>query len=92
LRLVVVMEFTICKRKVDLTREKVEEVLEKLIPETFKGKAKYYIEYKGAKYPVKQVISAVLGIPKDSFATSQACKILRALGFEVKELRRSAWP
>jgi len=84
------MEFTICKRKVDLTREKVEEVLEKLIPETFKGKAKYYIEHKGAKYPVKQVISAVLGIPKDSFATSQACKILRALGFEVKELRRGA--
>jgi len=83
------MEFTICKRKVDLTREKVEEVLERLIPETFKGRAKYYIEHKGAKYPVKQVISAVLGIPKDSFATEQACKILRALGFEVKELRRS---
>jgi len=83
------MEFTICKRKVELTREKVEEALEKLVPETFKGRAKYYIEYKGMKYPVKQVISAVVGIPKDSFATEQACKILRALGFEVKELKRS---
>jgi hypothetical protein len=82
------MEFTICKRKVDLTKKKVEEVLERLIPETFKGRAKYYVEHKGVKYPVKQVISAVLGIPKDSFATEQACKILRALGFEVKELRR----
>jgi len=84
------MEFTICKRKVDLTREKVEEVLEKLIAETFKGRAKYYIEYKGMKYPVKQVISAVVGIPKDSFATEQACRILRALGFEVREIRRGA--
>jgi hypothetical protein len=85
------MEFTICKRKVDLTKEKVEEVLEKLIPETFKGRAKYYIEHEGGEVPRE---AGDLGGPRHPEELlrhlSKACKILRALGFEVKELKRGA--
>ena len=81
------MEFVIGKEKVELTREKVEEVLGKLDPEPFRGKAKYYIEHKGRRYPIKQVLSAATGLPKVSFTTMHAYKVLRELGFEVKELR-----
>jgi len=31
----------------------VKEVLEKLDPEPFKGKAKYYVEFRGRRYPIK---------------------------------------
>jgi hypothetical protein len=33
------------------------------------------------------VVAAVTGLSKESFATEQAVKVLRALGFEVKDLR-----
>ena len=81
------MEFTIGKKRVELTRERVEEVLEKLDPEPFKGKAKYYVEYKGRRYPIKQVLSAVTSLPRVSFTTRHAYKVLKELGFEVKELK-----
>ena len=78
------MEFFIGGKKIELTREKVEEVLERLEPEPIK---KYYIEYKGEKYPIKQVISAATGLPRVSITPRQAYRILIKLGFEVKELR-----
>ena len=81
------MEFVIGKTRVELTRERVEEVLEKLDPEPFKGKAKYYVEFKGRRYPIKQVLSAVTGLPKVSFTTMHAYKVLKELDFEVKELK-----
>jgi 5-methylcytosine-specific restriction protein B len=82
------MEFVIGKRKVELTKEKVVEVLKGLQPEPLRGKARYYVELDGKKYPVKQVVAAVTGLSKESFATEQAVKLLRALGFEVKDLRK----
>jgi hypothetical protein len=81
------VEFTIGKKRAELTRERVEEVLEKLDPEPFKGRAKYYVEYRGRRYPIKQVLSAATGLPKVSFTTMHAYKVLKELGFEVKELK-----
>jgi len=82
------MEFTIGKRKVELSKERVVEVLKGLQPEPFRGRARYYVELDGRKYPVKQVMVAVTGLSKESFSTEQAVKVLRALGFEVKDLRK----
>jgi len=36
--------------------------------------------------PIKQVISAITGLPRVAFTAMHACRILTALGFEVKEL------
>jgi hypothetical protein len=80
------MEFVVGKRRVGLTKEKVVEVLKGLEPEPLRGKARYYVELDSKKYPVKQVM-AVTGLSKESFLTEQAVKLLRALGFEVKDLR-----
>jgi thermostable 8-oxoguanine DNA glycosylase len=84
------MEFTIGKRKVELTKEKVVEILKGLEPEPLRGRARYYVELDSKKYPVKQVVVAVTGLPKESFATEQAVRVLKALGFKVKDLKRGS--
>jgi len=78
--------FTIRGRTFNISREDVERVLEKLDPEPLRGRAKYYIEYRGRRYPIKQVISAITGLPRVAFTAMHAYRILTALGFEVKEL------
>ena len=78
--------FTIRGRTFSISREDVERVKEKLDPEPLRGRAKYYIEYRGRRYPIKQVISAVTGLPRVAFTAMHAYRILTALGFEVKEL------
>jgi len=78
--------FTIRGRIFNISREDVERVLEKLDPEPLRGRAKYYIEYRGKRYPIKQVVSAVTGLPRVAFTAMHAYRILTALGFEVKEL------
>jgi len=78
--------FTIRGRIFNISREDVERVLEKLDPEPLRGRAKYYIEYRGRRYPIKQVISAITGLPRVAFTAMHAYRILTALGFEVKEL------
>jgi hypothetical protein len=75
-------------RRVELSKEKVVEVLRGLQPEPLRGRARYYVELDGRKYPVKQVMAAVTGLSKESLSTEQAVKVLKALGFEVKDLRR----
>jgi hypothetical protein len=83
---VLLVVFTIRGRTFNISREDVERVLEKLDPEPLRGRAKYYIEYRGRRYPIKQVISAVTGLPRVAFTAMHAYRILTALGFEVKEL------
>jgi len=80
------LAFTIRGRTFNISREDVERVLEKLDPEPLRGRAKYYIDYRGKRYPIKQVISAVTGLPRVAFTAMHAYRVLSALGFEVKEL------
>ena len=80
------MVLTIRGRTFNISREDVERVLEKLDPEPLRGRAKYYIEYRGKRYPIKQVVSAVTGLPRVAFTAMHAYRILTALDFEVKEL------
>jgi len=84
------MEFVIGKRRVELSKERVVEVLKGLEPEPFRDRARYYKEFEDKKYPVKQVVVAVTGLSKESFATEQAVRVLKALGFKVKDLKRGS--
>jgi hypothetical protein len=83
---VLLVVFTIRGRTFSISREDVGRVLEKLDPEPLRGRAKYYIEYRGKRYPIKQVVSAVTGLPRVAFTAMHAYRVLTALGFEVKEL------
>jgi hypothetical protein len=78
--------FTIKGKTFTLTKEDVEKALEGLEPEPLSGRAKYYIEHKGRRYPIKQVLAAVTGLPRLGFTAMHAHRILTELGFEVKEL------
>jgi len=81
--------FTLRSKKYDITKRDVEAILEKLEPEPLRGPAKYYIEYKEKRYPIKQVVSSVTGLYKIQFTSRDAYEILTKLGFEVKELREA---
>jgi len=70
-----------------LSRKDVEEVFKRLEPEQLKGKAKYYIEFNGIRFPIKQVIAEVTGLPRVAFTAMHAYNILTKLGFEVKEVK-----
>jgi len=84
---ILVVVFTIRGRTFEVSRGDIEHVLENLDPEPLRGRAKYYIEYNGKRYPIKQVVSAVTGLPRVAFTARHAYRILTALGFEVKELK-----
>jgi len=70
----------------EVTREDVERALEGLKPKPLRGRAKYYIEHKGKRYPIKQVVEAVTGLSRLDFTAALALRVLRELGFEVREL------
>ncbi len=82
-----VVRSSIGNRNFTISRKDVENVLETIEPEPLKGRAKYYIEYKGKKYPIKQIIAEVTGLPRVAFTAKHAYDILTKLGFTVKELR-----
>ncbi len=77
------MRTTILGKFYNITKEKVEENLRDIEPE--EGKAKYFVEIGGKKYPVKQVISQTLNVAKVAFTSQQAFGILHKLGFEITE-------
>ena len=78
--------FTVKGKTFEVTREEVERALEKLEPKPLRGRAKYYIEHRGKRYPIKQVVEAVTGLSRLDFTAALALRVLRELGFEVREL------
>lgn len=45
---------------------------------------KYFVEVDGHRYPIKQVIATVCGIPPISFTSMDAYRILEKLGYKVQ--------
>ena len=81
--------FTIRGNKYDIKKEDVLKILQNLKPEEMTGNRRYYIEFGGEKYPIKQVIAEVTGLPRVAFTAMDAYRILTKLGFDVKELESS---
>jgi len=77
---------TIRGRDFDISRQDVERTLERLEPEPLKGRARYYIEHNGKKYPIKQVVAEVTGLLRVAFTSRDAYDVLTKLGFDVKEI------
>ena len=74
------MEFTLAGRKVDLNSATITDRMQGVEPEIVRTHA---VEIDGKRYPVKQVLSAITGIPKADFNSHQARQILRRIGLEV---------
>jgi len=75
-------EFTIGGTRHRATRQLVEERLASVQPERIR---KYFVEVGGRRYPVKQAVSVGLGVPRASFQSQEAFRILRTLGFNPAE-------
>jgi len=83
------MMFTIRGRQFNIEKESIINAVKDVEPEPLTGKRKYYVEINGRKYPIKQVISLVTGLPKIAFTAMDAYRILTKLGFEVMEIEES---
>jgi len=74
------MKFTIrCKSYV----VEKKDVVERMKGEKPGDIDKYYVDIGGKKYPIKQVIEVVCGIPLIGFTSMDAYRILEKLGFKI---------
>jgi antitoxin HicB len=81
------MKFVISGNSYDITREDILVTAHGVSPKTFDGRSKYYVEMHGKKYPVKQLIHMVTGLPYTGpFSAQDAVRILKKLGFSVYTL------
>ena len=80
--------FTIRGKQFNIEREDVINAVRNVEPEPLTGRRKYYVEINGKKYPIKQVIGSVTGLPPIAFTAMDAYRILTKLGFEVKEIEK----
>ena len=80
------VKFVIRGRVYDIRRDDVVKAVEGVEPEPMSGKRKYYVEIGGKRYPIKQVVALVTGLPRIAFTAMDAYRILTKLGFEVKEV------
>ena len=81
--------FTIRGKRFNINKDDVINAVKDVEPEPLTGKRKYYVEINDKKYPIKQVISLVTGLPRIAFTAMDAYRILTKLGFEVKEIEES---
>ena len=74
-------KFTLGGQEFELGREDVERVLRHVAPSQVR---KYYVTVHGRQYPVKQAIAAATGLGSDKFISTDAARVLRNMGFDVK--------
>lgn len=74
---------TIAHHPFDLTAKQVELAMRPLTPEPIQA---HYVLIDGRRFPPKQVISAVTGLDRSAFISTQARRILEKLGFTVGRL------
>ncbi|GEM_PF-415751 len=81
------MRFVIDNESFEITREGILNATRGVPRKAFDGRNKYYVELHGAKYPIKQPIHLVTGLPYSGrFGAQDAQRILRKLGFNVHML------
>lgn len=80
-------KFTLAGQQFELCREDVERKLRHVAPSAVR---KYSISVHGRRYPVKQAIEAATGLATDRFISTDAARILRALGFEIEHPERDS--
>ncbi len=75
-----VRDVTVAHRPFRLGRKAVEGALAGELAEPVKS---HYVVVGGRRYPPKQVLAVVTGLPRSAFTTHQALRVLRNLGLNV---------
>ena len=74
------MHATIARHPYEFDSAEVERAVRRLHPEPIQ---EHYVLIEGRRFPPKQVISAVTGLDRSAFISTQARRILERLGFSV---------
>ena len=78
------MRFGINHHSYEINREDIIRLTKNISPKAFDGRNRYYVELHGLKYPIKQPIHLVTGLPYTGpFGAQDAERILKKLGFTV---------
>ena len=79
------MSFVIRGKTYDITREKVENAVKGKTPSGRDGRNKFYVEFGGQQFPIKQVLHLVTGMRNGQFHAGDADRVLTKLEYEIKE-------
>lgn len=77
------MKFTLRGKRYDLGKEDLIKSVRDVEPRPIRL---YYVEIEGRRFPIKQPIERVLGIPPLGLGTVDAYSLIRRLGFEIRSL------
>ena len=81
------MRFGIRGKSYEITRNDILSVTSGVRPKPFDGRNRYYVELHGVKFPPKQPVHLVTGLPyTGGFTKQDAERILVKLGFPVNRL------
>jgi len=81
------MRFGISGRSYEISREDILAATRGIAPKSFDGRNRFFVEIHGEKYPIKQPIHLVTGLPYTGpFGAQDAQRILSKLGFSVRLL------
>jgi len=84
------VKFTLRGKVYDVTREDVINAVKNIEPEPIVGRRKYVVKIGGKLYPIKQVVSLLLDLPRIAFSAGDAYRILTKLGFEIYEIKEAS--
>jgi len=72
--------FTIRGNSYEIGKEDIRQAVEGKAPGPIRT---YYLEVNSKKYPIKQVLALVTGLPPISFTSVDAYRILDKLGYKI---------
>jgi len=77
------VEFKIRANNYEIDRGRIIEATKDVAPNPSDGRHKHYVEINRLKYPIKQPIHLVTGLPYIAFTAQDAYRILTKLGFGI---------
>jgi len=77
------LKFKIRANDYEIDRSRIIEATKDIAPNPSDGRHKHYVEINRLKYPIKQPIHSVTGLPYIAFTAQDAYRILAKLGFEI---------
>ena len=79
------MNFTLRGSPLSITSADILRATRDVPPPPIDGRNKYFVELHGRRFPIKQVLRLVTGLPPVGFTAQDAHRILSRLGFDIFE-------
>jgi len=83
------MKFRIRGHDYEIDRKKIVEALRGVVPNPTDERHRFCLEINGSRYPIKQPIHLVTGLPYIAFTAQDAYRILSKLDFAIHPLQKS---